>query len=111
MNITKEQIKKFWEYCGFKMCNGYWYMPTKDNEIDYYMPELEPISLDNIYEYAISKLQDKGYFIELTAYEHKGYKCLIKSIINTDSVAAYSDNNPVECLFNAIYEVIEYENK
>ena len=53
MQPTEEQLKKFWEKCGFKQHTpiGYRYIYP-----DYRIAPLPPIDLNNLFKYAVPKL-------------------------------------------------------
>lgn len=120
MNIKQEDLIRIWTWCGFTQ------YPTGRKNFHYeqtvkvmdwiapkghygnmgYLPRLE---LTEIYEYAIPKLQDKGYFIALIAYEHKGFKVNVSHITNNDAQFSVESDNPTEALYSAIMKVIDSE--
>jgi hypothetical protein len=123
MERTKEQITKFWEWCGFRFVpqkesmrfggkQDYWdtqnYYITPKNTKRHYLPT---ISIDNIFKYAIPKLQQEGNIIELTALECNSFECRIGSVMDASWSCGIRSDNAIEALFNAIYEVIENEIK
>jgi len=109
MNKEQELIK-FWTYFGFEKDK----LKYVDGEI-HYKEELSRwlwlgISLDTLYKYAIPKLQNKGYSIELLAYEYKSFGVFINDEIHEVIFPEVRNDNPVEALSNAILMVIDKEN-
>jgi hypothetical protein len=106
MDIKEQDLIKFWTWCGFKTIYGRYYGITYPNGKDGGIPQL---NLDNLYRYAIPKLQEKGYNVVLTAYGHSGFVVDILSIHTVDVVAIVKSNSPTEALYNAIMKVIDEE--
>jgi hypothetical protein len=116
MDIKEQVLIKFWTWCGYHIKKikgeGLWYGLPNEKHCDRYgTPEL---TLDIIYKLAIPKLQEKGYWVSLIAYEHNGFKAKIADTINdefliADSLITTESDNPTEALYNAIMEVIENE--
>ena len=117
MDIKQEELIKFWTWCaltqypqgrknfhydmGVKVMD--WIAPRHQYGNMGYLPRL---GLSEIYEYAIPKLQDKGYSVVLTAYECTGFLAEIQDQIhNTNSEIAVCDN-PTEALYRAILQII-----
>ena len=114
MDIKQEDLIRFWNWVGcerkphplaFDDDGKMWLYPD-----GFYMPNLPVLDLNNIYRYAIPKLQKEGYATELTAYEHKGFKVRIAHIIRPNFYQTESDS-PTEALYNAIMKVIDNEVK
>jgi hypothetical protein len=115
VDIKQEDLIKFWTYFSFKKnkhftLNG-WDSPlglpsnlNSQSEIAGYLPQ---IRLENIFEYAIPKLQDKGYAVTLTAFEHKGFRVEIQHISNEFVDSMVDSDDPTEALYKAIMEVIK----
>lgn len=117
--ITQEEIRKFWEWCGWKYKSCYdattacgldwgWQPPniTEGN----YQTEMPPITLDNLFRYAVSKLQDKGYQIDITCFECDGFNVGVLNVCHiTDIVSELQDKDPAVALFRAIQEVMRNE--
>lgn len=117
MDIKQEDLIRFWTWCGFKEnpdksklwnydgkfkeTNHWWIAPTGKNYVDLPQP-----TLDNLYQYSIPKLQDKGYFVALIAYEHKGFKVNISHITNENAQFSIESDSPTEALCNAIMKVV-----
>jgi len=125
MDIKQEDLIKFWTWCfgkdGIEVHNTtmsntlYIYRRTswnkEDNEWNI-VPIISTIDLTTLYEYAIHKLQDKGYSVVLTAYECKGFEAMISDIIHDEIIVAREESdNPTEALYKAIMAVIDKEMK
>ena len=120
MDIKQEKQIKFWEWCGFEIEK----LRYIDGSFHYLREPLLwlalPLCLDTIYQYAIPKLQDKGYIITLTAFECSGFSANIFNIFDNRALSEESflkepteikADSPTESLFNAIMKVIENEGK
>lgn len=124
MDGKEQDIIKLWTWCGFTQYpegrKNFHYEQTK-KVMDWIYPKghygmgrLPRLGLSEIYEYAIPKLQDKGYWISLIAYEHNGFQAKIADTFNdefliADSLITAESDNPVEALYNAIMKVIDKE--
>lgn len=114
MKPTDEQIKEFWEWCGFvDTFEGdtgayYWTAPNDGG----YGVDLPPIDLNNLFRWAVPKLQDKGYMVELYAFECKDFRVRIYNVTYSapeswrDPIVEVKNEDPALSLFWAIYEVI-----
>ena len=108
MDIKQEDLIKFWTWFGFRRRLSASENPHYWQHINgYAISELPEITLNNIYEYAIPKLQDKGYMVKLVALEHKGFYVEIEDVIISEIVAEQESDNPTEALYKAIMEVIK----
>lgn len=131
MDIKQEELIRFWTWCGFKEHNKYFHyelskrvkswvdslgeLSNKDQCFG--RGNLPELTLDNIYKWAIPKLQEKGYIVELTALEHKGFEAKILSIFQSsrepeeyyEPIAEFRADNPKEALYQAIMKVIDSE--
>ena len=93
-----------------KDTSGYYKIPAFKNGDGW--QELPELTLDNIYEYAIPKLQDKGYSITLVAYERNEFGCGIFDEIHDVSITEIDRaDSPTEALYNAILKVIDNKVK
>jgi hypothetical protein len=118
MDIKQEDLVRFWAWCGFgKDSIGNITAPksTKYNPI-YCGIDYPEINLDNLYRYAIPKLQDKGYSVTLTAFECSGFSAnifdsmaLSRESFLKEPTESHADS-PTEALFNTIMKVIENES-
>ena len=115
---TEAQIKKFWEWCGFKYHSyGFFEYEDRDTTIEdpyWESPQghriLSPpkLTLDNLFKYAVPKVNwlylGKGimgqYGCEVRIYPNQG-------IDYTQGYSDYTYNDPALALFWAIWEVIE----
>ena len=105
---TDEQIKEFWEWCGFwyneKEMGSTWVGGKWHHRTHYYdWRELPPIDLNNLFKYAVPKALDKleTRFDTLTNTV-RGLEMLFAKWIQNMS-RGYSVE---DALFWAIYEVI-----
>jgi hypothetical protein len=102
MKPTEEQIKEFWEWCGFKpykgIC-GYWIPP--DNKAADILPELD---LNNLFKYAVPKLIKELPLGTLTLECFNGGKWICE-FTGYDGAEA-EDTNLSLALFWAIWKVI-----
>ena len=89
MKPTDEQIKGFWELHGWKQdsCRNWVYPPQYKNG-HFSMYGIPPIDLNNLFQYAMPKL-DQSYY----------YKALSSIFLKTE--------DPALTLFWAIYEVMK----
>ena len=116
---TKEQIRELWEWCGLK------YNATKLGYLSYWadasgeqIEEELILDLNNLFKYAVPKLQDKGCCVTIQSYECSGYLAFIsESVFSQRGSDGYNpfykriseceNESPVLALFWAIYEVIK----
>ena len=115
MQPTKEQIKEFWEWCGFRRHedkDGYWkgcfYWHNPPNTAVWgatWLPDIDP---NNLFKYAVPKLFKMGLWYKL--FSDDGYHfCIIYKDFTNDDVAAsvVGTEDPALALFWAIYKVME----
>lgn len=103
---TREQIRKFWEWCGFKWHDvpkvpgtSYW---TKPNG-KFHGFEPPRIDLNNLFKYAVPKLT----YFQLESDSSNG---TIEAIACYGKKEEHSNNvNPALALFWVIWEVINNE--
>jgi len=122
VDIKQEDLIRFWTYFGWVydpnkeveprggyIFKGIWLSSDKQQHLT-----LPDFTLDNIFKYAIPKLQDKGYSVELRAYENiKRFGCFIKDSqgkLGSNYLADTRADNPTEALYKAIMEVINANN-
>jgi len=102
-NPTQEQIKEFWEMCGF-------YQSTLLGSRDWCTPEGEicshinleyppPIDLNNLFRYAVPKL-DGGITVQFDKFEDTGWFAHLENQIMTTE-----DKDPALALFWALRQV------
>jgi len=73
--MPTEELKRFWEWCGFKWLfggewryeefkttNGWWESPTGKRYL-----ELPPIDLNNLFKWAMTKLDQANYYKALSS--------------------------------------------
>jgi hypothetical protein len=112
--MNEQELIKFWTWCGFTYhsnnnCVPHWEKP--DSSL-FSLKSNPKITLDNLYRYAIPKLQDKGYQIDIVCFEHKGFSVAILDVCkDTNILVEIRSDNLVEALFNAILKVIDKETK
>ncbi len=120
MEIKQGDLIKLWTWCGFKI-GDYPEPKVEPNEKAWYDPQgmfyggiFDPpqFTLDNIFRYTIPKLQDKGYSVELLAFEHRGFRVIIRDEIHLSPFITAKEetaDNPAEALYKAIMKVINKE--
>jgi hypothetical protein len=120
MKPKEEQIKKFWEWCGFKysplkcdctICRPkQWIAPDssqyKNGEWEH--SELPPIDLNNLFKYAVPKLLN-GHCELNTGMSYRKGKCLARVWYGMYDYKEARHDDPALALFWAIYKVIENE--
>ncbi len=123
---TQEQIKEFWEWCGFEevwAANGSWWQYESYKETNHWWEdsssrkykELPPVDLNNLFKYAVPKaLEDNSSFIDLQTRRYiaptqedlvTSYICEIWSDNGQGSIVRQSQDVAL-ALFWAIWEVI-----
>ena len=111
MDIKQEDLIKFWTWFGFRRRLSASENPHYWQHINgYAISELPEITLNNIYEYAIPKLQDKGLRTVLEAFEQSWFQVYIVKLDDTFAANERADN-PTEALYKAISVVIDKETK
>lgn len=72
---TDKQIKKFWAWCGFRLEADidffWWYLPDGGH-----LPlgEQPALDLNNLFKYAVPKLDELGYAFELYRWHEVDWK-------------------------------------
>jgi len=106
---TQEQLKEFWEWCGFGLsCYGMgvaWHIYNKDLysvvEDDQEPYEaLPPIDLNNLFKYTVPKLEE----CHLITFKQGKYFAIAKL---KGRVTDATNDDPALALFWAIYEIIK----
>jgi len=123
MKPTEEQIKEFWEWCGFKQLpkgkEGFhfergikvmnWLSPNPDRQEWFYSQHFLPrIDLNNLFKWAVPKLLGLGLDIDIwngLADKETRWGVGINSMIR--EVAKGYEGDPALALFWAIWEVHE----
>lgn len=95
MTEEQEEIRKFWEWCGVAKIKRGWKFPNGDVLIDVD----PPITLDNLFKYAVPKLNS----MELTYQTPDRYTALARQ--HTEKW--FSDKDPAQALYQAIREVMK----
>ena len=126
MKPIKEQIKEFWKRCGITWKNeGGCFAAYQDKELIIYLTDtilkdgvwhkrtlldVLPIDLNNLFKYAVPKVQEMGYGVLLCDYCSKPpFNCELYSY-DTDHeqpASTAKDNDPALALFWAIWEIIK----
>ncbi len=101
MKPTYEQVKEFWEWCGWNYTPTYkrksllewgWQSPSvTDGEYQDYLPSID---LNNLFKYAVPKLKSKAFLV----------LWMMRLI---EDWAEGKEPNPALALFWAIYEVMK----
>jgi len=97
--MTEEQIKKFWEWCGFRDWTRF--QVTYPDGLVHDQPELD---LNNVFAWAVPKVRD--CYISLSTYYEAEWLVSIESQDLTIRVHGV-DEDPTLALFWAIYKVME----
>lgn len=127
---TDEQLKKFWEWCGFThieylrcSCHPdqkfhYWHDPKGQ-----FFADIPALDLNNLFKYAVPKLQELGWMARIQfsplrdndtgkqLYDWTGYASLFyvksdKTLASKHDTKEAINNKPELALFWAIWEVI-----
>jgi hypothetical protein len=108
MDIKQEDLIKFWLHFGFKSVHGRYYGLTYPDGKYQVIPQL---TLDNLYQFAIPKLQDKGFIIELVAHTKNAKSKFHARVHRHDpfKTSFFKSDSPTEALYNAIIKVIQQE--
>jgi hypothetical protein len=109
-------VKEFWEWCGFTRDKSkYWYKPN-GNLFGYFTAP--KIDLNNLFKYAVPKLDELGYVFTLYRFytikddfktpDTYGYgaKVYKYGIIPESSIEGIPDKDPAQALYRAICQVI-----
>jgi hypothetical protein len=103
---TQEQIKKFWEWCGFyRDEQKWWYKPDGNLWGFFTAPSLD---LNNLFKYAVPKLSILRFsYIPETVPELYRWETMkpIQSYLTV-----IEGDNPALALFWAIYQVMEEQD-
>lgn len=114
---TKEQLQKFWEWCGFKYVFGEMVRTGEFTEQNYYWEsptgkkyfELPQLDLNHLFKYAVPKVQDVGGCWIQTEYDKNTqefqYRACIYMVGGYFGVGISKD--PALALFWAIWKVID----
>ena len=109
MGLKQEDLRKLWKWCGLiEQSTGTWYEDKIGGK--FISTQTPSLTLTNIYEYAIPKLQKEGKYIYLIAVDNKGFVCNIEGLLGARIAQAESDS-PTEALYNAIMKVIDNEKE
>ena len=114
---TQEQLKKFWEWCGldlkhrFEVADVGISICSKCGTTKPALLKLcsaPSLTLDNLFKYAVPKLQDMGYQIDIVCLEHKGFSVSPFNVItSSNNIIEEKNDKLVLALFWAIWEVIK----
>jgi len=106
---TQEQIKEFWEWCGFEFIKtstkwgaytgSYWISPC--GPIHTFLPDID---LNNLFKYAVPKLGDS---LEIELFmPSTSWLCQIKQRTTTIATSQGYHKDPALALFWAIWEML-----
>ena len=111
---TQEQVKKLWEWCGFKQERDSPFYLAPDGEIYYDWERREvlpPIDLNSLFRWAVPQLSDGTLIgIDFIPPYHRQKEWLCNVEINSSPpIASYRalGDSPALALFWAIQQVIE----
>ena len=112
MKPTEEQIKKFWEWCGFTI-GDYPEPKVAPDEKAWYDPSgqffcglhnMLPIDLNNLFKYAVPKLGDIDGFAVWESTDGWVWEIIDQM---AEAAAEGIDKDPALALFWAIWKVID----
>jgi hypothetical protein len=111
---TQEQVHKFWEWCGltFKE-DDTTFTGWRDSDGKLvccgHTNRSPDLNLDNFFLYAVPKLQDKGYQIDIVCFKQKGFSVSLWDVTKNedDSFREVKDNSLTRALFWVIWRVIQ----
>jgi len=108
LDIKQEDLIRFWLHFGFRMVSGGNWCESPDRIG--YIRKLPQPDLNNLYRYAIPKLQKEGKIVRLTAFECSGFSAEITSVSDNFPLIKHSvSDSPTEALYTAILKVIDNE--
>ncbi len=102
--LADEQIKEFWEWCGFEwfeamgVWRDYWLYPDDKRIHEHF--NLPRIDLNNLFEYAAPKL--KAEVIKFVPFSNGGYGCVLTPKGWKNDISTLEET-PALALFWAIY--------
>ena len=102
---TEAQIKEFWEWCGFSIgeYSDEWVAP--DNYTCFH--GTPPIDLNNLFKFAVPKLEECGYKYEIGATTSSTqHRVAIRDRCFSLIGRLHWNDDPALALFWAIWEVI-----
>lgn len=117
MNLSKEQLKGFWEQCGLHYEVPYW-VDNKGQVAFYgetYSELLKSLDLNSLFKHAVPILQKRGNPVVLEAFECSGFLGRVYKDCFTqrpdggfepflEPIAECRDENPALALFWAIHK-------
>ena len=109
---NKEQIKQFWEWCGFWTETGQlWHFPEPEGHR--FLFNLPKIDLNNLFKYAVPKVREKGCRTMLSDKTEGDVVMYMGRVYGrqTDGFLDAYDKESELALFCAIWKVIPKENK
>ena len=112
MQPTKEHKQWLWEQCGFEYLPHLtaWNLRQSDGLLDLY-EDAPLIDLNNLFKYAVPKLQLEGYVISLVAMEFAAFRVHFMKVTTGKEWHFEKDEaDPTLALFWAIYEVFGGKN-
>ena len=120
MDVKEQDFIKLWTWCGFKhgvpfpqlakehgerfLEEQYFIHDGIIKDAKPYCGRMPKLNLQNLYDYAIPKLQDKGYVIQLITKAHKGF--IVNLVYPENKIKTVTASNPTEALYKAIMEVV-----
>ena len=99
--LTAEEQREVWEWTGLvEQETGSWYTDAGE----YVSPVLPPITLDNLFLYAVPKLEKLGYWIQIQMFAGRTEVWISGQL----ELAAFSfvDKDPAIALFRPVQKVI-----
>lgn len=103
MEPTQEQIKKFWERCGFVRGSWSGWFEPKEYGGNYIPDNLLKLDLNNLFKYAMPKLP----YILVADFAEGAWCWFIRGCDGAPDMSEGCDEDPALALFWAIYKVID----
>jgi hypothetical protein len=121
MDIKQEDLIRFWTWCDwiYRRSNPNHFQDSapevRERDMGWYHPldegrglaKIPQLCIENIYRYAIPKLQEKMYATELMAWGIRGFTVKIYNAVEQKYVSESESDNPTEALYKAIMEIIK----
>ncbi len=118
--LTQEQVKMLWEWCGFKQLEagrgGYHFRSTKkiwnwlppgETERHKSIPFLPPVDLNNLFKYAVPKLERVKLYHVAHYLDYRAEVQLADDAGDIISGANRLNPDPALALFWAIWQIIK----
>ena len=103
MKAEEEQIKKFWEACGWYWNGAYWFPPNHEHSV----AKLPPTDLNNLFEWVKPKLSLPDNELDEIRFHYNHNEGNITCEIERQDDYYYGFGDTEEdAFFNACYKVL-----